>query len=151
MQYFKLSEFDSPDEPGSGARMRLGTVLKLDDARAIFRKSIVVTSGFRTPEYSEILKGRGYQVAKKSAHLTGYAADIKPKDGLEADLTKWAEFLDALWKAGFRRFGIMGGAVHVDDDPGKVSPAMWKYNNTNFTVWAMCENWFEKKKKGETK
>ena len=147
MKYFKLSEFDSPDAPGSGANMRLGTVLKLDDARLIFRKSIIVTSGFRTKAYAEALKKRGYQVATKSAHLTGYAADIRPKDGLDADLTKWAEFLDALWSAGFRRFGIMGGAVHVDDDPGKVSPAIWNYNTTNHTVWAMAQNWFEKKTK----
>ena len=147
MKYFKMSDFDSKDAPGSGANMRLGTVLKLDDARIMFGKAIVVTSGFRTPEYSETLKRRGYQVAKKSAHLSGYAVDIRPKEGLEADLTKWAAFLDALWKAGFRRFGIMGGAVHVDDDPGKVSPAIWRYNTTNNTVWAMAQNWFEKKAK----
>jgi len=147
MKYFKMSDFDSKDAPGSGANMRLGTVLKLDDVRSILGKPVIVKSGYRTPAYSELLKKQGYQVAKKSAHLSGYAVDIRPKEGLEADLTKWAAFLDALWKAGFRRFGIMGGAVHVDDDPGKVSPAIWRYNTTNNTVWAMAQNWFEKKAK----
>ena len=147
IKFFDVGEFDSPDEPGSGGNMRLSTLLKLDKARWTFGKKVRVTSGFRTKAYGEVLKKKGYQVASKSSHYAGYAVDVMPVEGLDADLLKWGAFLDALWAAGFRRFGIMGGAVHVDDDPGKVSPAIWNYNTTNHTVWAMAQNWFEKKTK----
>ena len=145
IQYFDVSEFDSKDAPGSGGNMRLSTLLKLDKARWTFGKKVRVTSGFRTKAYGEQLKKRGYEVATKSAHYTGYAVDVVPVEGLEADLLKWGTFLDALWAAGFRRFGIMNGAVHVDDDPTKNSPEIWRYKNTNETVWAMTQNWYEKK------
>jgi len=34
LKYFKLSEFDSPDEVGSGAKMSRGFLLTLDKIRA---------------------------------------------------------------------------------------------------------------------
>jgi hypothetical protein len=148
LKHFKLSEFDSPDARGSGGNMRASTLVKLDEARRLYGKPLRVTSGFRTKEYAQVLRERGYQVAKNSAHLTGYAADIMPLDALESDLTKWAELLDALWNAGFRRFGIMGQAIHIDDDPTKSSPALWNYNTTRYPVWAMVQNWYAKKSGG---
>jgi len=145
IQYFDVSEFDSKDAPGSGGSMRLSTLLKLDKARWTFGKKVRVTSGFRTKAYGEDLKRRGFEVAKNSPHYQGWAVDVVPVEGLEADLLKWGVFLDALWAAGFRRFGIMNGSVHVDDDPTKNSPAIWGYKNTNQTVWAMAQNWYAKK------
>jgi len=143
IKHFQLSEFDSKDLPGSGGNMRISTVLKLDEARRIYGKRITVNSGFRTKAYNESLKERGFQVAKNSPHLGGYAVDIMPTDEpLESDLTRWAELLDALWAAGFRRFGIMNQAIHVDDDPAKRTPALWNYNTTRFPVWAMVQNWY---------
>lgn len=42
---------------------------------------IRVTSGFRTPEYQEEMKRRGYTPAKNSAHLSGGGLDLLPPDG----------------------------------------------------------------------
>jgi hypothetical protein len=148
LKYFTLSEFDSPDVPGSGGNMRASTLLKLDEARRIYGKPIRITSGFRTRAYGQILRERGYQVAITSAHFAGFAADLIPTEALNSDLTRWAELLDALWAAGFRRFGIMNQAIHVDDDPAKRSPALWNYNTTRFPVWAMVQNWYAGKTRG---
>jgi hypothetical protein len=147
IKHFDREEFDSPDQPGSGGNMRLSTIMKLDEARRIFGAPILVTSGFRTKAYGEALKKRGYQVATRSAHYQGYAVDLRPAEALDSDLVKWGAILDALWKAGFRRFGIMAGAIHVDDDPTKSSPALWNYNTTRHVVWAMAQNWFEAKRR----
>ena len=78
IKFFDVGEFDSKDAPGSGGNMRLSTLLKLDKARWTFGKKVRVTSGFRTKAYGEQLKKRGYEVATKSAHYTGYAVDVMP-------------------------------------------------------------------------
>ena len=49
MQYFKLSEFDSPDLPGSGQRMKPEFLKMIDRARDIAGGvPFVINSGFRT-------------------------------------------------------------------------------------------------------
>jgi hypothetical protein len=40
-----------------------------------------VTSGFRTPEYQEDMRRRGYKPAQNSAHLDGSALDLLPPQG----------------------------------------------------------------------
>ena len=68
MIYFKLSEFDSPDLPGSGAKMCQVFLAALDSARGMYGKPMRITNGFRTKEYGKLLQQRGYEVATKSAH-----------------------------------------------------------------------------------
>jgi hypothetical protein len=37
--------------------------------------------------------------------------------------------MTALWNVGFRRFGVMNTALHVDCDPTKPWPVIWGYEN----------------------
>ena len=45
-KWFKMSEFDSPDQPGSGELMEPAVVQALDIARDIYGFPMKVTSGF---------------------------------------------------------------------------------------------------------
>lgn len=56
-----------------------GRDVKADLERAI--PGIRFTSGFRTPEYNESLRARGYNPAKNSEHLDGAALDMLPPPG----------------------------------------------------------------------
>ncbi len=165
---FKLSEFDSRLEPGSGKNMKQSTLKKLNIAREIFNDRITVTSGYRVHADYLRLKRQGYQVARNSSHFKGYAVDIRPTSGLLAlsdiqgrlsveerkkresiQLAIWKKFFQALWDAGFRRFGIMRNTIHVDDDPDKFTPVMWKYNNTDAKTYKHVKLWFDENLKAE--
>ena len=76
MRYFKLTEFDSPDAPGSGAKMDKEFLAMIDEARHLAGVPFKINSGYRTQAHHEALGKRGYKTAKNSAHLTGHAADI---------------------------------------------------------------------------
>lgn len=148
MKYFKLSEFDSKLEKGSGKNMKKSTLDKLEKAREIYGQKISINSAFRVEADYQRIKSQGFEIARNSSHFLGYAVDLRPTDfALGANSLNWMPLLNALWDAGFRRFGIMRGAIHVDDDPGKPSPAMWKYSNTHSSVWRIVSKWFEDKRR----
>lgn len=119
LKHFTLSEFDSPDEPGSGQKMNESFLFHLDIAREAYGAPMRITSGFRTEAHNRKVGG-----VSKSSHLTGHAADIAAPTAQDK-----AKILAALFDAGFRRFGIMRTAIHVDNDPSK-GPAVWHYPNT---------------------
>jgi hypothetical protein len=48
LKHFKLSEFDSPDLPGSGKNMNPDFLKRLDEAREIAGVPFNINSGFRT-------------------------------------------------------------------------------------------------------
>ena len=121
-KYFKLSEFDSPDRPGSGELMEHDLVQALDIARDIYGYPIKITSGFRTVEYHRDLTRRGYPTAKNSSHLIGWAADIAVPNNQRRFL-----LLEALLDAGFNRIGIGQNFFHVDMDPNKTPNTIWVY------------------------
>ena len=52
LEFFKISEFDSPDLPGSGGKMQVSTLLKLVQARKLAGVPFVINSGYRTPEHN---------------------------------------------------------------------------------------------------
>ena len=137
LAYFKLSEFDSKDIPGSGDRMRASTLLKCDALRENYGSPLVPSSGYRSPERNKAVGG-----VKNSSHLLGFAVDFK--NITDENLIK---FLDASWDAGFRRFGIMTTAIHVDDDPSKTSPAIWDYDSTPRSRMQAAKIWFTAKLK----
>ena len=143
---FSVNEFDSQGEPGTGKHMRLCTVLKLEQAREIYGKPITIRHGFRTAKAAERIRRNYPGAVKNSAHESGYAVDLAPTAGFRT-LEDWLVFLEALWDAGFRRFGIMANTIHVDDDPKRVSPAIWQYATTVPNVWAVCRHWLDEKAK----
>ena len=126
--YFKITEFDSPDEAGSGFKMNKKFVELLDQARGLtitkenpngvpFR----VSSGYRTEAYNRKLKGS----VSNSSHCKGLAVDLVYKNNNELYL-----ILNALMKVGMTRYGISFKSkfIHVDMDISKVQNTIWTYN-----------------------
>jgi len=122
LRYFKLSEFDSPDKPGSGVLMEPEFLKMLDQARHYSGVPYRITSGYRTAEYHQSLTERGYKTSRNSAHLRGYAADIYARSNHARMMV-----LYGLIKAGFNRIGIARTFIHVDDDPSKKPDVSWLY------------------------
>lgn len=121
-KYFKLSEFDSPDSPGSGELMEPQVLEALDVARDIAGFPFIITSGVRTVQYHRSLTERGYKTSKNSSHLLGWAADIKVVSSRKRFL-----MIEALLDADFTRIGIGKDFIHVDMDPNKEPNVTWVY------------------------
>lgn len=123
MLHFELSEFDSPDEIGSGKAMDSNFLAMLDDARGIAGIPFTITSGFRTPSHNAYVGGvQPSNKSKGSSHLYGYAADIAAPTSRQKYV-----IIDALLKAGFNRIGIANTFIHVDNDPEKDPDVIWTY------------------------
>lgn len=118
MRYFDISEFDSPDEPGSGQYMDDEFLEMLDKARHLAGIPFVINSGYRTRAHNRAVGG-----LKNSAHLDGFAADIRVKTSRER-----IYIVGALLEAGFNRIGIANTFIHVDNDPTKPEEVMWTYD-----------------------
>lgn len=115
LKYFKLSEFDSPDLPGSGKNMNPETLAMLDHARDIAGVPFRINSGFRSKAHNTKIKG-----VPNSSHTKGYAADIHAPDGANK-----ASIIEGLVKAGFKRLGVYENFIHADNDPDLPSPQLW--------------------------
>ena len=122
MRYFNYTEFDSPDELGSGKQMSEKILDTLDLAREKFDKPIKITSGFRTEAYNQDLKARGYKASSKSSHLKGLAVDIHCNNSKDR-----FELVDILLDVGFNRIGIANTFIHADIDEDKPSHVIWTY------------------------
>lgn len=122
LAHFSISEFDSPDQKGSGRFMDEDFLRKLDRAREIAGIPFVITSGFRTPEHQNSLGRDGYAVSKKSAHLKGMAADIACD--FSGDRFK---MVSALMAVNLMRIGIASNFIHVDCDQSKPMQRIWLY------------------------
>lgn len=123
LRHFTSSEFDSPDQPGSGRYMDQGFLERLDNARERAGVAFRITSGFRTPEHQASLEARGYKVSPTSAHLKGLAADIL----CETSHHRWI-IIQALLGEGFTRIGIADDFIHVDADRSKNADLIWVYS-----------------------
>jgi zinc D-Ala-D-Ala carboxypeptidase len=117
MRYFQLSEFDSPDAPGSGSNMDSLFLEMLDTARDLAGIPFVVTSGYRTPSHNASEGGK-----HDSAHLRGLAADIAAPTSGQKYLIVRAAFV-----AGFCRIGIGSTFVHLDCAPDLPQDVIWTY------------------------
>ena len=117
MRYFKLEEFDSPDELGSGCNMSQEILSMLDAARKIYGKPMRITSGFRTKTHNKKVGG-----VKSSSHLKGLAIDV-------ACVTSKHRFemLTALLEVGFNRIGVANTFIHIDVDKNKSQNVIWTY------------------------
>lgn len=119
MEYFKYSEFDSPDEIGSGEKYMNQEFLEmLDEARYFAQIPFKINSGYRTKEHNKKVGG-----VLKSSHLNGLAADIHCNNSKNRAL-----IVGSLFEAGFMRVGIAETFIHVDNDvENKVFPVIWLY------------------------
>ena len=122
MKFFNYSEFDSPDELGSGKNMSPKILEMLDLAREKYDKPIKITSGYRTKAYNQDLKKRGYKASPNSSHLKGLAVDIACIDSKSR-----FELLDILLDVGFNRIGIASSFIHADIDMDKTCNVIWTY------------------------
>ena len=118
LKYFKLSEFDSPDQVGSGKKMDSDFLEKLDYARHNAEIPFKINSGYRTQEWNMKVGGRF-----GSSHKKGLAVDIGYTGSRERYL-----ILNALMEVGINRFGIAKGFIHCDVDKEKDPDVIWLYN-----------------------
>lgn len=99
MKYFTITELIKsatadkkgiPNNPTLTEKEHLVELVEnlLDPLREAWGSAIMVTSGFRCPALNRAVGG-----AKNSAHMTGYAADIKPANKkmkeFQAFVKKW--------------------------------------------------------------
>lgn len=120
INFFKPSEFASPDKPDSGYMMNLDFVRKLDKLREAVKRPLIIHSGFRTPEHNAKVGG-----VESSAHETGHAADIEAI----TDADRFA-ILEAAYRLGFRRVGIGSTFIHIDDSITHTQDRCWLYPQT---------------------
>ena len=118
MKYFKLSEFTCKCErPDCDAeQIHPQFVGMLDLARGHAGIPFVINSGVRCREHNLIVGG-----SETSSHLSGFAADIRCRNGQER-----LAIVRGLLHAGIYRIGIARGFVHGDIDPDKMQ-SMWVY------------------------
>ena len=120
LKYFKLSEFDSPDEIGSGSKMDKQFLEKLDYARHNANIPFKINSGYRTVEHNRNVGGRSSALG--SSHLKGLAADIQCLGSRER-----AIIIKSLIEVGINRIGIGKTFVHCDVDKRKDQDVIWLY------------------------
>lgn len=119
IKYFNLSEFDSPDDIGSGENMDINFVRKLDEAREIAGIPFKVNSGYRTPFHNTMVNG-----VKSSSHMNipCNAVDIRVESSSDRFL-----IISAAIQVGINRIGIGKNFVHLDADKTKSQDVTWHY------------------------
>lgn len=120
LKYFKLSEFDSPDEVGSGKKMDSKFLEKLDYARHNAGIPFKINSGYRTVEHNRNVGGRSSALG--SSHLKGLAADIQCLGSRQR-----AIIIKSLIEVGINRIGIGETFIHCDVDKRKDQDVIWLY------------------------
>ena len=119
LKYFKIHEFDSPDEPGSGEKMNYNFLEKLDYARENAGVPFKINSGYRTQNYNNNVLG----ARVGSSHCKGLAADIRAIGSRDRSL-----IIQALISVGINRIGIAKTFIHCDVDNDKDQHVIWLYN-----------------------
>lgn len=117
LRWFRLEEFNSPDDPLSYKKMEEELVKKLDFAREVAGIPFVITSGYRTKAQNKKVGG-----VYNSSHCKGLAADIF----CDNNTNRW-KIVDSLIKARFNRIGIAKNFIHVDCDEDKKEGVIWLY------------------------
>lgn len=112
--HFRIKEFAQKDGKYDKILIDSELVEVLEDVRMHFNAPVIITSGYRTPEYNEKIGG-----VKNSQHTKGTAADIRVK-GVPAD--KVQQYLKHKY---WDRYGIGSywNFTHIDTREKK---ARWK-------------------------
>ena len=87
----------------------------LDVVRHIAGISFIVNSGYRCPNHNRASAG-----SSNSAHLRGYAADIRAVNGFSR-----YRIVEAAIRAKVNRVGVYKGHVHLDTDPTLPKGVIW--------------------------
>ena len=125
LHYFDISEFDSPDKPGSGKEhMDVNLLMILDNMRHRSGIPYKITSGYRTLAHHKKLKAKGYKTSSTSPHLLGKAADIAAPDSRSKYL-----IIEAAIEFGIQRIGVGANFIHIDiqEEPDKPTRLIWTY------------------------
>lgn len=123
--YFYNSEFSCPCQFPTCIDQKISAdlVAKLTEIREKIGFSLIVTSGYRCPEYQAHLKSRGFETAiGVSQHELGNAADVAGHPQPEAAIISVAA------QAFFKAVGTGQRFVHVDTRTDKVRH--WSYKRT---------------------
>ena len=120
LKYFKLSEFDSPDEPNSGSKMDKKFLEKLDYARHNAGIPFKINSGYRTKAWNSKVGGR---VGSSHTGDVGRAADIAYNGSRDRYI-----IVKCLMEVGITRIGIGKSFIHCDVDKQKDQDVIWLYN-----------------------
>ena len=91
----------------------------LEKLREYLGKPVVITSGYRCVKWNREIGG-----VKGSAHIRGYAVDIKVLNSR----TRY-KIITFLLSQGISRIGIAGNFIHFDIDPDKPKNVIWHYFN----------------------
>tara|TARA_R100000655_G_scaffold20402_1_gene42065 strand:+ start:396 stop:779 length:384 start_codon:yes stop_codon:yes gene_type:complete len=117
LRWFKLEEFNSPDDPLSYKKMEEEVLKRLDFARELANIPFKITSGYRTKEHNRKVGG-----VPNSSHCKGLAADIY----CDSNRNRW-KIVDSLIKARFTRIGIAKNFIHCDIDEDKANGVIFLY------------------------
>lgn len=117
-EFFKFTEFDSPDEKDSGEKYMQKEFLRvLTEVRIAADIPFKINSGYRTIKHNKKVGG-----SKDSAHTNGYAVDIVAN----TSATRF-KIVQAALATGITRIGIGKTYVHLDTDPTLPQGVMWDY------------------------
>ena len=116
-KYFTYGEFDSPDLKDSGKNVSDELINMLDIVRKKYGQSVVINSGYRTPEHNKSAGGK-----PDSSHLKGLAVDIACNNSTDRFLLE-----GILREVGFKRIGMGSTFIHVDIDKDKSQNVLWTY------------------------
>lgn len=83
-EHFKVKEFAQKDYRCDKILIESELVKVLEDVRTHFNMPVIITSGYRTPEYNKKIGG-----VKNSQHTKGTAADIKVKMVLASEVQRY--------------------------------------------------------------
>lgn len=115
--YFKDSEFNcNCGKCGKGiADMKPELLTKLTIARDLADVQFIMNSAVRCDYWNRKQGGKA-----DSAHLRGYAVDVRVANG-----SVRMKVVRAALAAGFNRIGVYGTFVHMDCDPSLPQQVMW--------------------------
>ena len=113
IKHFSIDEFKC--KCCGKALMDRHFLYSLDTARSLAGIPFIIVSGYRCPQHNKSVGG-----ARHSAHMDGYAVDIKVKNSVER-----FTILSALLRAGFKRIGIYKSWIHADMHPTLPQDVMW--------------------------
>ncbi|MCS6926759.1 MAG: DUF882 domain-containing protein [Candidatus Binatia bacterium] len=104
--------FNVPADSSEQISLRL--ISLLDYIEDVYRHPIEILSGYRSPEYNELLRANGRLAARTSLHIEGMAADIRMHQALSAQAFAMIKQLNCCG-VGFYH----DDSLHVDVGPAR--------------------------------